>query len=65
MARAKTVWVVLGSFDDGPVSVFTVKHELVAWLKAHPAWPSLHVKVFPDGGGESRKHIIDVSELWK
>lgn len=37
MARSTTIWVVMDSEDNPlPVAAFTVKHELISWLKRHP-----------------------------
>lgn len=33
MARSHAVWVVVGIASSRPVATFTVKHELVTWMK--------------------------------
>lgn len=53
MARASTVYAVMYSGADRvePRMGFTVKHELITWLKKQPPedliW--LHIYQFPDG----------------
>lgn len=53
MARSSYIYVVLPYGDDvDPIAAFTVKRELVAWLRARSAkWPRewLSVTRIPDG----------------
>jgi hypothetical protein len=49
MARAHTVWIVIK--NKTPVCAFTVKHELISWLKENrKGWNLWEVWKLPDGG---------------
>ncbi len=48
MARASTIWVVTMAHDV--LAAFTVKHELVTWLKQRRTLMNTFVQRTPDGG---------------
>lgn len=54
MARAHSVWVVMGM--AAPIAGFTVKHELVDWLRERmqqwPLRPPVFIYRLADGGGD-------------
>lgn len=59
MARSSYIYVVTGVLDYEPVAGFTVKHELVSWLKDHP--DDHFVWRIPDGRYSKRKPV-DITE---
>jgi hypothetical protein len=64
MARAVYLYVVMG-LHPLPIAVFTVKHEMVTWLKRQSRGP-VRVYRYKDGAyGEEVITEMDVEELLK
>lgn len=71
MARSTYVYVVMTTADfPQPESAFTVKHELITWLRrqeyvtGQEGLDSLSVWRIPDGGGERRPIVrMDMQSL--
>ncbi len=64
MARSTYVYVVLNDATGGdPVAGFTVKHELVRWLKSRPFPGVYRVWQLPDGFSDRMPGPYDVREL--
>lgn len=65
MARAQTIWVVFQDPLPLPLGTFTVKHEMVTYLRRHPEYPvdSLRIFRYPDGGPKFLVTRIDAKEL--
>lgn len=64
MARSIHVYVVACAWTDAPAGAFTVKHELVTWLRRQPELDGLRVYRIPDGLNQSREPVeLDVWEL--
>lgn len=67
MARSRHVYVVMGAVEV-PIAGFTVKHELVAWIKRKehaPDSPLRFMRVFrlDDGGYPGRVDELDIDDL--
>ncbi len=64
MARSTYIYVVTDQF--GPVAAFTVKHELVTWLRSLRADSAAHHRAtrLPDGvHSYTTPTILDIPEL--
>jgi hypothetical protein len=65
MARAYNIWIVTDEVDNRVVRAFTVKHELVTYLKGmpHPDWRYHSVTRLPDGNLEVPPKWFAIAEL--
>lgn len=63
MARAETVWVVLGAREH-PVP-FTVKHELITWLQRQPPEILVFAQVWrcQDGRWGEEATVVEIAKL--
>ena len=61
MARSTYIYIVSGSY--GPEAGFTVKYELMGWLKQHlPMRSDQHVFRLMDGWNHTGKLPVDITE---
>lgn len=60
MARSTYIYLVNDGW--GVVAAFTVKHELITWLRTNPS-PEHHVKRMSDGAHTAGYTTLDITEL--
>jgi hypothetical protein len=61
MARASYIYLVTDDLTDLPLSAFTVKYEMIGWLKRHKHGP-VTVRRIPDGWDRANRHIYIYGE---
>lgn len=59
MARATRIYLVVRHDYDGvdPQAAFTVKHEMITWLKRQPDTTGWGVMSMPDGNNQGAEHF--------